>query len=239
MTENIATQYIDEIAERYKIADKDRTKLESNQDQISKELGQYAWTDVRNAVAEYYRTKSDKHRPTLAQIVALLEANPDVHKIGMLSEPDEYHLPRTRLWTIGDAFDRVIKAMVMCEILQPENPMDKPLRPGFSLLEDNNLPMVNPKRHLRAMVAAAKNRRLDVFAPYKSLSFWEELAVAVQNGLIRLRIRDWYAFHQGLPENIKAVIRNRGSNVMGETADQVNRMIATWPGAATVGILEV
>lgn len=239
MTENIATQYIDEIAERYQIADKDRAKLESNQDQITKELGQYAWGDIRSAIAEYFRTKSDKHRPTLAQIVALLESNPNIHKIGAEPALDTYHLPRTQLWTIKDAFDRVIKAMVMCEILAPENPMDKPLRPGYSLLEADNLPMINPKRRLRAMVTAAKNRRPDIFAQYKSLSFWEELAVALQNGLVRLRMRDWYAFHAGLPEDIKSVIRNRGSNTLGETSERVNRMIAAWPGAATVGVLEV
>ncbi len=239
MTENLAQQYIDEIAERYQIGDKDRAKLETNRDQISKELGQYAWTDVRNAVAEYYRTKSDKHRPTLAQIVALLETNPSVHKLGVEPQQEAYHLPRTQLWTIRDAFDRVIKAMVMCEILKPENPMDTPLRPGYSLLESDNLPMINPKRRLRAMVMAAKNRRPDLFAQYKSLSFWEELAICVQNHLIQLRIRDWHAFHQGLPEEIKAVIRNRGSNALGETSAQVNRMIAAWPGAATVGVLEV
>ncbi len=239
MKQEIAEKYIAELSRLYPISDKGADKLRDAADQINAALGCYYWTDIRAAIEKYFRTQSDKQRPRIAQVVQILENSRGVSKIVADPEPDAYHLPRTQLWTIKDAFDRVIKAMVMCEILKPENPMDTPLRPGYSLLEADNLPMINPKRRLRTMVTAAKNRRPDLFAQYKSLSFWEELAVALQNGLIRLRIRDWHAFHQGLPENIKTVIRNRGSNTLGETSDKVNRMIAAWPGAATVGVLEV
>lgn len=239
MIQEIAEKYIAELSRLYPISDKGADKLRDASDQIDAALGCYYWTDVRGAIEKYFRTQSDKQRPRIAQIVQILENTRGISKIQPDPEPDEYHLPRTKLWSIQDAFDRVIKAMVMCEILKPENPMDTPLRPGYSLLESDNLPMINPKRRLRAMVTAAKNRRPDLFAQYKSLSFWEELAICVQNHLVKLRIRDWHAFHQGLPEGIKDVIRNRGSNALGETSAQVNRMIAAWPGAATVGVLEV
>lgn len=239
MNEHIAEKFIDLIAKLYDLSDKAIDTMRGNAAEIDSVLGAYYWADVKDAVNLYFARKNDKTRPTLAKVLALLETNEKVKKRVPDAKPDTYHLPRTQLWTIRDAFDHVIKAMVMCEILKPENPMDTPLRPGYSLLDSDNLPMINPKRRLRAMVTAAKNRRPDLFAQYKSLSFWEELAICVQNHLVKLRIRDWHAFHQGLPEGIKDVIRNRGSNALGETSAQVKRMIAAWPGAATVGVLEV
>mgnify|MGYP001074162290 CR=1 FL=1 len=239
MIQEIAEKYIAELSRLYPISDKGADKLRDASDQIDAALGCYYWTDVRGAIEKYFRTQSDKQRPRIAQIVQILENTRGISKIQPDPEPDEYHLPRTKLWSIQDAFDRVIKAMIRCEILKPENPMDAPLAPGYSLLDTNNLPMLNPKRRLREMTTAAKNRRPDLFAPYPSLSFWEELAVAVQHGLIHLRVRDWHASHQGVPGNIRVVIANRDTNVMGQTADRVNAMIAAWPGAATVGVLEV
>lgn len=239
MNENIAEKFIDMIAKLYDMPDRAIDTMRANATEIESVLGDYYWQDVKDAVNLYFVRKNDKTRPTLAKIVAMMEADDNVKKRVPDQAPDAYHLPRTQLWTIKDAFDRVIRAMVMCEILQPENPRDKPLWPGYSLLGAGDMPMINPKRCLRAMVTAAKNRRPDLFAQYKSLSFWEELAVAMQNGLVRLRMRDWGAFHAGVPENIKNVIRNRGPNTRGETADQVNRMIAAWAGSTTVGVLEV
>jgi len=239
MIQEIAEKYIAELSRLYPMSDKGMDKLRDAADQINTALGCYYWTDIRSAIEKYFRTQSDKTRPCIAQIVQILENTRGVSKIAVDSEPGAYHLPCTKLWTIKDAFDRVIKAMVMCEILPPENPLDAPLRPGYSLLGADNLPMINPKRRLRAMVVAAKNRRPDIFAPYKNLSFWEELAICVQNRLIILRVRDWHAFYQELPEDIKAVIYNRGSNALGAASERINRMIAAWPGIATVGMLEI
>lgn len=241
MDTKIAEKFIDLIAKLYDMSDKAVDTMRNNATEIERVLGDYYWDDVRAAVNLYFARKNDKTRPTLAKILALLETDRNVKKRvpDPELEPDEYHLPRTKLGSIQDAFDRVIKAMIRCEILKPENPMDAPMAPGYSLLDTNNLPMLNPKRRLREMTTAAKNRRPDLFAPYPSLSFWEELAVAVQHGLIHLRVRDWHASHQGVPGNIRVVIANRDTNVMGQTADRVNAMIAAWPGAATVGVLEV
>lgn len=241
MDTKIAEKFIDLIAKLYDMSDKAVDTMRNNGTEIERVLGDYYWDDVRAAVNLYFARKNDKTRPTLAKILALLETDRNVKKRvpDPELEPDEYYLPRTQLWTIQDAFDRVINAMVMCEILAPEKPTDKPLAPRYSLLDTNNLPMLNPKRRLRAMVTAAKNRRPDLFAAYPSLSFWESLAVAVQHGLVHLRLRDWHEFQLGLPAEIKAVIANRNSDTLGQTSDKINRMIAAWPGAATVGVMGV
>ena len=239
MIQEIAEKYIAELSRLYPISDKGADKLRDASDQIDAALGCYYWADVRVAIEKYFRTQSDKQRPRIAQIVQILENTRGVSKIEPDPEPDEYHLPRTQLWSIADTFKRVIRAMVMCEVLKPENPMDAPVAPGYSLLDTNNLPMLNPKRRLREMVTAAHNRRPEVFAQHPTRTFWEALAVAVQNDLVQLRMRDWHEFQLGLPAEIKAVIANRNSDTLGQTSDKINRMIAAWPGAATVGVLEV
>lgn len=235
MTDTIAMKYIDEIADRYKITDKDREKLESNQNQINVALGDYYWDDVKDAINTYFVRKNDKTRPTLAQIVALLETNDRVKK--RVPEPDEnkYHLPRTQLWSIRDTFDAVIRTMVQCKILEPENPIDAPVAPGYSLVDATGTPMINPKQFLRWQVADAKAVRPDVFAQYKSTSFWEDLAIAVQQRLVTLRVRDWHETFYQVPAAIKAVIRDRHPGATGV----VNEMIAAWPGYATAGVMGV
>ncbi len=235
MTDTIAMKYIDEIADRYKITDKDREKLESNQNQINVALGDYYWDDIKDAINTYFVRKNDKTRPTLAQIVALLETNDRVKKRVPEPEENKYHLPRTQLWSIRDTFDAVIRAMVQCKILEPENPIDAPVAPGYSLVDATGTPMINPKQFLRWQVADAKAVRPDVFAQYKSTSFWEDLAIAVQARLITLRVRDWHETFYQLPAAIKAVIRDRRPGATGV----VNEMIAAWPGYATAGVMEV
>lgn len=235
MNEHIAEKFIDLVAKLYDLSDKAIEAMRVNGAEIDGALGGYYWEDIKDAVNTYFVRKNDKTRPTLAKILALLETNDRVKK--RVPEPDEnkYHLPRTQLWSIRDTFDAVIRTMVQCKILEPENPIDAPVAPGYSLVDATGTPMINPKQFLRWQVADAKAVRPDVFAPYKSTSFWEDLAIAVQARLITLRVRDWHETFYQLPATIKAVIRDRRPGATGV----VNEMITAWPGYATAGVMEV
>lgn len=235
MNITIADKFIDLIAKLYDLSDKAVEAMRGNAAEIESVLGEYYWDDVKDAINVYFVRKNDKTRPTLAKILALLETNDKVKKRIPEEKPDAYRLPRTQLWAIRDTFDAVIRAMVQCKILEPENQMDAPTAPGYSLIDAAGMPIINPKQVLRWQIADAKNLRPDVFAQYKSTSFWEDLAIAAQQRLIRLRVRDWHETFCQLPAAIKAVIRDRKPGATGV----VNEMIAAWPEYATVGVMEV
>lgn len=191
-----AQKYIDEIASLYALDDKAMHKLDRGCQELDRLFGDYYWSDVKAAIAHYYTRKNDKTRPLMNQIAAILAVWERENKITRRETIDEtpapvYRLPRTKLWSINGVFDEVIKTMVQCKVLQPEYPAQAPKGAGWSLIDDTGAPILNVRQRLGWLVADAKRMQPDLFAKYPHASFWEEVAIAKQAGLINLKIRKW------------------------------------------------
>lgn len=189
-------KYIDEVSALYVLDDKALAKLERGRMELDRLFGDYWWHDVKDAIAHYYTRKNDKSRPLMNQVAAILstwerEGRIDRREPVIDTPAPLYTLPKTKIWSIADTFSRVINTMVQCKILAPEYPSQAPQGAGWSLIGDNGLPVLNVKQTLRWLVSDAKAQRPDLFAKYPHATFWEEVAIAVQGGMINLKIRKW------------------------------------------------
>ncbi|MFV0627024.1 MAG: hypothetical protein ACK5N8_06730 [Alphaproteobacteria bacterium] len=71
---------IDHIIDLYGISGNDAEKMNNNISEYEKAFEGYSCKDVIKAVSEYWRWKSDKTRPSLSKILAMLESDKDVEK---------------------------------------------------------------------------------------------------------------------------------------------------------------
>ena len=102
MTNSNSEKYIAKIAELYKVGDKDLEKMYGGAEQIDRALERFAWGDIEAAIDWFYVHKSDKSRPTLAAICAVLNTWVLEQKIARIPDEPEvrgYALPRTNIMT--------------------------------------------------------------------------------------------------------------------------------------------
>ena len=189
MTENIAELYINEIANLYLSSDKDLDKLRAGSDKINQLLGCYYWDDVRHALHTYYARKNDKTRPMLAQIVALLETNRMVEKrLPDIPAVKTYRRPTTSIRAIQVAFDNLVQTLVDCGQIQDT---DGSFRNSHVILEENGSPMLNPMQVLQWKLNSVKRHNPELFFMWPHANNLEQLAIAVMNKKIVLRVREW------------------------------------------------
>lgn len=191
MQEKVSEKYIAKIADLYRSSDKDLDKMRGGADMIEAALKRFAWGDVAAAVDWYYTHKNDKTRPTIAAICAILNTWVWERKIEQI--PDEievrgYALPRTRIFSIAEPFDKLVGVLVSCGLIRNR---DGEIRATHSLIDDTGEPVLNPMQVLRWQVLRARNLRPDIFIKFSHATFLEQLAVALQNKLITIRVRDW------------------------------------------------
>lgn len=200
----IGGKYIDLIAAVYGLNESTVGEMTANENKFTEALSAYYWDDIQAAVSLFFTRKSDKERPRLAQILAILEtwareeriskAEPDVEP-----EPEQkYHLPKTKLFVLREPFDKMIDILVKCRILPPEFPADEPQGAGYSLIDKDGTPVLNPRQWLRWQVAEALEKYPDIYAKYPPLNFWEQLAVGLANKLIVFRVREWAQYAQNI-----------------------------------------
>lgn len=188
---DIAQSYISQVADLYNISDKNLEKMYSGADQINEALGKYYWEDVLHALQVFYRYHSDKSRPRLSQIVAILETDKDVKP----REPEvdtvvaQYKLPTTRLWSIHDTFDKLISVLVAGGAICDEQGQYHNDRSIIDPKTDK--PVINPMQWLKWQLNDAMVARPDIFISVPVKTPYEYLALAIQNDLITFRVRDW------------------------------------------------
>lgn len=188
-------KYINAIADLYNLKENAIETLKSGSDQIETVVGKYFWCDVESAINHYYVYISDKSRPRIAQINAILatwERNKKIMQtMPVIEEPVKNKLPTTNLFVLKSTFTKMLDILVKCGILEPENPEDKPATPTHSLIDKNGLPVLAPQQWLKWQVNDAMKMAPDIYAKYPNLTFWEQLAVGLANKLIVFRVRDW------------------------------------------------
>lgn len=189
MTDNIANLYISEVAELYNISDKNLEKMYSGADQINEALGKYYWDDVLHALQVFYRYHSDKSRPRLSQIVAILETDKDVKP----REPEivvtGYQLPKTHLWSINDTFTKFVDILCHAGVIPDA---DGNYTNNRTIIDPKtDLPVLNPMQWFKWQLHSAQMDRPEVFISIPTTTLLESLALAIQNQLITFRVRDW------------------------------------------------
>ncbi len=189
---NNAEKFIDLVGKLYNLPEKQIYQMQNNIPEIDAELGQYYWEDVRNKTQLFYARKNDKSRPRVCQILALLETDANVAKKEPDPEPVKtqgYTLPTTKLWSITDTFNKLVKILVDAGAIPNQDGKFTNIR---SLVDPNtNTVILDPVRWLKWELAVAKNERPDIFASIPTKTVLEEIALAIQNNLITFRLRDW------------------------------------------------
>lgn len=184
----IAKQYIGKIAELYNVADSALDKMYGNAEQIDHAFDGYAWEDISRAIARYYDRKNDKTRPRIAQIIAILESERVERMPTVDYAPVVEMRPTTQLNAIKSVFNKLIDVMVDCGVIPASNGQFV----GYaSLLNQDGTVMLNPQQSLQWQVAGVEQEYPELFMAYQNLTFWEKLAIAVQNKKITLRRRTW------------------------------------------------
>jgi hypothetical protein len=191
MLESLAEKYIAEVCELYAISDKNAEKMRDGVEQIESALGCYYWEDVKHALQLFYTRHSDKSRPRLAQLLAVLESDRNVKKRepDVPDIPNQFKKPETNLWSIKDDFDRMIQIFVDAGIVPIEDGEYKNSRSIIDPATDQVV--LNPMQWFRFKLIAAKEERPDLFVRYPCASFFEQLAIAFGNRLISFKVRDW------------------------------------------------
>ena len=184
----IAKQYIGKIAELYNVADSALDKMYGNAEQIDHAFEGYAWEDISRAISRYYDRKNDKTRPRIAQIVAILESE-RVEKVPTVDyAPKTETRPTTQLNAIKATFNKLIDVMIDCSVLPSDNGQ---FIGSASLLNQDGTLMLNPQQTLQWQLDGVVNDYPELFMAYPNLTFWEKLAIAIQNKKITLRRRTW------------------------------------------------
>lgn len=191
-------KYISKISALYDLKDDAVAKLKAGRDQIKMALKDYNWSDVEHAIDRFYVWKSDKQRPKLCQICAILndwEHDGKIQKLEIVPDtPPVQWRPTTKIFTIAATFDRMVQIMIECGIiLGPDSP-----EPTSSLVDDKGEVILGVRQWLRWQVQDAINLRPDLFAPFPYATFWEQLAIGLQNKIITIRVRNWRKYWESL-----------------------------------------
>lgn len=156
-------------------------------------LKPYKEYDIEKAIRYYYSKKNTSVAPKISQIVAILSTWVDDKHIGLdidTTMPEIKHtLPTTNIYTIKSVFDKLVGVLVRAGIIRNQ---DGKFENTNSLVDlDTDLPMLNPQQKLRWLVDDAKQERPDLFCKFDNTTWIEDLAIALQNNLIKIKVRDW------------------------------------------------
>jgi len=185
-----AEKFVDLIADLYPVGDKQATQMQHNTEEIEAELGKYNWEDIRNKVQYFYSRKNDKSRPRIGQILAMLESDPNVQ----VKEPDvvlepKYKIPTTKIWSIRTTFDKLVQVLIDGGVLPNADGEYHNIR---SLVNpDTDDVILNPLQWLKWKLTDAMQERPDLFVKFPNATVLEGLAIAVQGGLVKFKVRDW------------------------------------------------
>lgn len=186
-----AEKFIDLVQKLYSLNEKAVTQMQNNVPEIDAEFGDYYWDDIAKKVQFYYVRKNDKTRPTVAHIIALLETDPAVKKRvpDIPDTPNQFSRPTTKLWSIRDDFDRMVDILIDGGVFPDEDGNYRNVRAIVD--PDTDLPVMTPLLWLKGKLSAVKENNPDLFARYPFATELEQLAIALGNKLILIKVRDW------------------------------------------------
>lgn len=186
-----AEKFIDLVGKLYNLPEKQIAQMQNNVPEIDAELGKYYWEDIERKTQLFYARKNDKSRPRVCQILALLETDSNIIKREPDPEPEQptRKLPETGLWSIKQTFNKMISVFVDAGVIPDANGDFHNTR---SIIDPKtDLPVINPIQWLKWQLSDARNEHPEVFASLPTKTFFEDLALAIENDLITFKVRDW------------------------------------------------
>lgn len=185
---NIAQQYTNLITQLYNTQ---ITPLTPEQKQeLEQKLGIYEWADVKQSIQKYF-VKNSKTAPNLTQILAIIETNPKIKQIEPEYEEKPIYkpLPTTKIWSITQTFDKLVQILVDAGVI-PNT--DGTYTNTKGLIDPKtDLPIITPTQWIMRQVQDAMKERPDLFAKFQNITCIEAFAIALQNNIVKIKIRDW------------------------------------------------
>lgn len=187
----IAPLYIKKILSLYAV-DGLESELKAQADDIEKEFELFDWSDIERAIDYYFVRFSQKTNPRYSQIRAILNdfvATGKVERVEPVKDEPK-PMPTTSIYSIKNTFDRVVRLMMACGLIRNPNasPDD---RIDYGLVLQDGTPVLSAQMWLKWQVDDAKKERPDLFAKFKGTNLMEELAIAIQNRVLSLRVRNF------------------------------------------------
>lgn len=215
---NIAQQYTKLISELY------NTKINplapEQEHELEQKLGIYEWADIKQSIQKYF-IKNNKTAPNLTQILAIIETNPKIHmKAIEIDESQKYILlPTTNLWSITQTFDKLVQILVESGIIPDTHGKYNNAKGLIDPKTDQ--PITNPKQWIKWQTETAIKQRPDLFAKFPNTTYIEALAIAIQNGLVKIKIRDWKKAAEQLKPEEKTWIKSQNRISQPSTMAQI------------------
>lgn len=210
---NIAQQYTKLISELY------NTKINplapEQEQELEQKLGIYEWADVKQSIQKYF-IKNNKTAPNLTQILAIIETNPKIKQIEPEYEEKPIYkpLPTTKIWSITQTFDKLVQILVDAGIIPNTDGTYTNVKGLIDPKTDQ--PITNPKQWIKWQTETAIKQRPDLFAKFPNITYIEAFAIAIQNGLVKIKIRDWKKAAEQLKPEEKTWIKSQ--NRIGQPA---------------------
>lgn len=186
-----AENFIDLVGKLYNLPEKQILQMQNNVPEIDAELGKYYWDDIKNKVNLFYARKNDKSRPRVCQILAMLEADPNINTKEEEPEPvvSQWHRPHTKLFTIADTFNKLVDVLMEGGVMP--NEIGEYVNKRSLVDPETDDVILDPQQWLKNKLAQAKMQKPECFIRFQYATPLEQIAVAIQNNLIVFKVRDW------------------------------------------------
>ena len=100
-----------------------------------------------------------------------------------------FHKPTTKLWSINSTFNKLINVLIDGGVIPNEQGEYRNIRSLVNPQTDDVI--LNPMRWLKWKLSEAMATHPDIFTTIPVKTFYEHLALAIQNNLITFKVRDW------------------------------------------------
>ena len=186
-----AENFIDLVGKLYNLPEKQILQMQNNVPEIDAEFDKYYWDDIKNKVNLFYARKNDKSRPRVCQILAMLEADPNINTKEPEEEPVvlQWHRPHTKLFSIANTFDKLITVLMESGVIT--NEMGEYVNKRSLVDPETDDVILDPQQWLKHKLAQAKTQKPECFIRFQYATPLEQIAVAIQNNLIMFKVRDW------------------------------------------------
>lgn len=189
----ISERYIYKIQSLYGLSEETVKKMHAGAAEIDKVFDPYAWNDIEAAINNRY-LHNDKSRPRIGQVLVVLqewERHGEITRNVPIEDAPRSTFPRTNILDISVTFSRLMDIMVECGIVAPEFPTNRPKGTLKSLVDMEGKLIISPRQWLQWKISDAKSACSAAFSKYKALNFWEQVAIGIDAGQIKFRVRDW------------------------------------------------
>lgn len=210
----LTDQYIALIESLYDLEQRDLFEIRSSTQQIESALADYYWEDIKAKIQYYFTRKNNKIPPNVSQILAFLETDEKIKRKSEETVGYDYpkeEMPTTKLWSIKNTFDMFVKCLIDCGVIKDAQGN---FHNNYGMYDSKNELILNPKQWLQWELQAAKQIKPEVFINFQYATFAEQVALAIQNGLIKFEVKKfdkpykWLTGEKDVKKYLQKIIKN-------------------------------